>query len=149
MKIGTNKYPIAFKYCLAIILFASVLIISGLTNRGFVKQYIPYVSCILLFIVTWFLYKTEKKSLKSIGLNFSLRNIALLPLGTLIGIVALFIARFLRSMYLNESFELSQSIDFTFLSLAFYFILPQVATEEFLFRGYLFKKTIETNIFNQ
>jgi membrane protease YdiL (CAAX protease family) len=29
--------------------------------------------------------------------------------------------------------------------LAFYFILPQVATEEFLFRGYLFKKTIEVS----
>lgn len=28
---------------------------------------------------------------------------------------------------------------------AFYFILPQVATEEFLFRGYLFKKTIKAS----
>ncbi len=112
-------------------------------NRGVLKQYFPYLPCILLSVITWILYKTEKRSLKAIGLNFNLKNISLFALGTLIGILALFGAKYLRALYLGETFEVSTSINQTTILLAFYYILPQVATEELLFRGYLFKKTIE------
>lgn len=145
MRVLFDKYPNVSRFVLAIVLFALVLFISGLTNRGIIKEYFPYVSCILLFIATWFLYRTEKKSLKAIGLNFSLRNVSLLPLGILIGIFALFGAKYFRALYLGETFEFTTTIDYSTILLAFYFILPQVTTEEFLFRGYLFKKTIEVS----
>lgn len=135
----------ASKFIMAILLFALVLFISGLTNKGFVKQYVPYVAPLLLFVATWFLYKKENKSLKAIGLNLSIKNISFLPLGVLIGAIALMDAKYVRALYAGETFEVSTSINYETILYAFYFILPQVATEEFLFRGYLFKKTIEVS----
>lgn len=143
MKQLIKTYPNASRILLAAILFAFVLIISGFINKGLIKRYVPYVSCILLFATTWFLLKTERKLLKAIGLNFNKRNLLFLPLGILIGIFAFFGAKLLRALYVNESLELTTSFDYPTILLAFYFILPQVATEELLFRGYLFKKTIE------
>ena len=137
-----NKYPTVSKYVLAILLFALALFISGLVNKGVVKQYVPYTAPILLFTATWWLYKTDHKSLKAIGLNFNLKNISYFPLGILIGALAFFGAKYARAIYTGESIEINTSITYSTMLYAFYFILPQVATEEFLFRGYLFKKTI-------
>lgn len=103
MKALFKIYPKASRFVLALILFALVLFISGLTNKGFIKQYIPYVSCVLLFFVTWLLYKTEGKSLTSIGLNFNLKNLSFLPLGISIGMIALFGATYLKVFH-NEKY---------------------------------------------
>ena len=145
MKALLNKFPTASKFVLAILLFAFALVVSGITNKGVVKQYFPYVAPIFLFIATWFLYKRDKKSLEDIGLNFSLKNISFLPIGILIGAIALFGSKYVRALYTGEVFEVSSAINYTTMLYAFYFILPQVATEEFLFRGYLFKKTIKVS----
>lgn len=139
------KHPTFVKYLLAIFLFGVALVISTLVSHGIIKQYFPYLSCILLFVATWFLYKNENKTLKVLGLNFSRRNILFLPLGILIGVLALFGATYSRALYLGETFEVSTLLDYSSILLAFYYILPQVATEELLFRGYLFKKTIEVS----
>ena len=143
MKTLLNKYPIVSRYALALILFASALFLSGLVNKGAVKAYFPYTSAILLCFATWLLYKTENKTLSDIGLNFRLRNLSFLPLGVLIGALALLAAKYARALYTGESFAISETIDYSTIVYALYFILPTVAVEEFLFRGYLFKKTIE------
>jgi len=143
MKALLNKFPIATKFVLAILLFGLTLFISGLMNKGVVKQYFPYAAPILLFVATWFLYKTDKQSLKSIGLNFSLRNISFLPLGLLIGAIALLGSKYARALYTGESIAISESVNYSTILYALYVILPTVVVEEFLFRGYLFKKTIE------
>ena len=145
MKTLFKKFPTSSKFVLAIVLFACALFVSGLTNKGLVKQYVPYVAPLFLLLGTWFLYKREGKSLKEIGLNLSFKNAAFLPLGLLIGAIALFGAKYFRALYVGETFEFSTSINYDTILYAFYFILPQVATEEFLFRGYLFKKTIEVS----
>lgn len=145
MKTIQNKYKTVFKYALAILLFGVALFISSITNKGFVKDYFPFVAPILLFGVTWFLYKKDNKSLKDIGLNFNVKNISFLPLGVLIGALAILGAKYVRTLYTGETLEVATSINYATLLSAFYFILPQVATEEFLFRGYLFKKTIEVS----
>jgi len=61
----------------------------------------------------------------------------------LIGALALLAAKYARALYTGESFAISESINYDTILYALYFILPTVAVEEFLFRGYLFKKTIE------
>jgi len=99
MKMLLQKFPVASRYIIAIILFAVVLFISMLVNKGVIKQYVPYTAPLLLALATWLLYKTERQSLKAIGLNFSLRNISFLPLGILIGAFAFFGARYLRALY--------------------------------------------------
>ncbi len=138
-----RKYSNASRFVFAIVLFGLALIISVLVNKGVLKQYFPYTAPLLLIVATWILYRKEKKPLKAIGLN--LRNLYFLPLGILIGAFAFFGARLLRVLYLGETVELSTSIDYLAFFYAFYFILPQVATEELIFRGYLFKKTIEVS----
>jgi len=143
MKLRLSKYPNLSRYLLAILLFGIALFITGLLNKGAIKAYFPYVSVILLFIATWWLYKTENKSLSAIGLNFSLKNISFLPLGIAIGALAFLGSICIKAIYLGETIEIAETINFSTILLSFYFILPQVATEEFLFRGYLFKKTTE------
>ncbi len=113
MKALLNKYPTTSRFVLAILLSCLALFISGLLNKGFVKQYFPYVSCMLLFVATWFLYKTDKQSLKAIGLNFSLRNLSFLHLGLLIGAIALLAAKYARTLCTGESFDISTSIDYS------------------------------------
>lgn len=147
MKTLFKKFPVSSKFVLAIILFASALFVSTLVNNGFVRQYIPYTAPLLLIFATWVLYKKEGKTLKEIGLNLTIRNVAFLPLGVLVGALVLLGAKFFRALYVGETFEVAASIDYETLLYAFYFILPQVATEELLFRGYVFKKTIAvTNV---
>ncbi len=145
MKIVLKKYPILSRFVLAIILFALALFLSGLINKGAIKHYFPYASAVLLGIATWQLYKMDNESLRAIGLNLSLRNIFFLPLGVLIGAIALLAAKYARALYTGESFAMSESVNYSTILYALYIILPTVAVEEFLFRGYLFKKTIETN----
>ena len=147
MKSLLNKYPTTSRFALALLLFACALFISTLLNKGIVKQYFPYTPAILLCIATWLLFKIEKKSLHAIGLNLSLRNLSFLPLGLVIGAVALLASKYARALYAGESFAISGSVDYPTIIYALYFILPTVAVEEFLFRGYLFKKTInKTNV---
>ena len=106
-------------------------------------MYFPYASAILLGIATWLLYKTDNKSLRAIGLNLSLRHMSFLPLGVFIGALTLLAAKYARTLYTGESFAISETINYSAMIYALYIILPTVAVEEFLFRGYLFKKTIE------
>ncbi|WP_175455627.1 CPBP family intramembrane glutamic endopeptidase [Winogradskyella thalassocola] len=143
MKKIISKYPTLFRFVLATVLFALALFLSGLINKGDLKAYFPYASAILLGIATWLLYKTEKKSLREIGLNFSLRNSSFLPLGVLIGAITFLAAKYARALYTGESFNITETINYSAILYGLYVILPTVAVEEFLFRGYLFKKTIE------
>ena len=135
MKSLLNKYPIGSRFVLAVIFFGLALFLSGLINKGAIKEYFPYASVILLGIATWLLYKIDNKSLREIGLNFSLRSISFLPLGVLIGAIALLAAKYARALYTGESFAISETIDYSTIFYALYFILPTVAVEEYLFRG--------------
>lgn len=143
MKTLINKYPITYRYVLAIFLFCMALLISGLINKGAIKQYFPFSSTICLLIATWVLFKTDNKSLNDIGLNFKSKNLSFLPLGIAIGAGAFILAKYFRAIYTGEIFNLSTSINYNSILYGLYIILPTVAVEEFLFRGYLFKKTIE------
>jgi membrane protease YdiL (CAAX protease family) len=145
MKTPLKKYATGSRFVLAIILFGLALFFSTLINKGAVKEYFPYTAVILLGLATWLLYKIDNKSLVEIGLNFKLRNVSFLPLGLLIGAIALLAAKYARCLYTGESFAISESINYGTIINSLYFILPTVAVEEFLFRGYLFKKTIEVS----
>lgn len=143
MKTILHKYPISSKFIFAILLFGCALFISGLINKGIIKEYFPFASTICLLIATWILFLTDKKSLNSIGLNFKLKNLKFLPLGILIGAGVFLLAKYFRALYTGEVFNVSEDINYKSIFYGLYIILPTVAVEEFLFRGYLFKKTIE------
>ena len=138
-----KKYPVVSRFLLAIILFGFSLFVTEFIQIDLIKKYFPFVSVILLTISTWFLYKTENKTLKAIGLNLSFRNIGFLFLGLAIGAAALGLQKYITSFYTGEKWTVNPSVIIEKLALSLYIILPTVAVEEFLFRGYLFKKTIE------
>ena len=143
MKSLTHKYPNATTYVLALFLFGCSLFLSVFINQGIIKTYFPYTTILFLIITTWFLYKRENKSLKEIGFSLKFKNLLFLPLGILIAACTFLLAKYLRALSLNETFNIASEINFKSIAFAFYFILPTVAVEEFLFRGYLFQKTVE------
>lgn len=143
MKKIIKNYPNIFTYTLALLLFGCALFLSVLINKGVIKEYFPFTAVIFLTIATWYLYKRENQSLEKIGLSFKFKKIILLPLGIVIGSSVFLTAKYLRTIYLGETFNLSSEINYENILFALYTILPTVAVEEFLFRGYLFKKTIE------
>lgn len=140
-----KKYPVLSKFIFALVLMLMALLLSVIFNCGVVKQYFPFTAPILLVVATYILYKTENKSLKTIGLNLSPRNIYFLLFGLFVGALAFLGARLTRALYVGESIHISPEFDYKDALIALYFILPQVATEELIFRGYLFKKTIEVS----
>ncbi|WP_026775322.1 CPBP family intramembrane glutamic endopeptidase [Polaribacter sp. Hel_I_88] len=143
MKLIIKKHPVLFKYVFAVLLFCFALFLSGLLNKGLLKQYFPYSSAICLFIATWVLLKYDNKKLSSLGLNLKLKNLSYFSLGILIGVLAFLCAKYLRALCFGETFNLSSTFNYKNILYGFYTMLPMVAVEEFLFRGYLFKKTIE------
>ncbi|MFP4847281.1 type II CAAX prenyl endopeptidase Rce1 family protein [Winogradskyella sp. PE311] len=146
MKTLLSKYPTLVRFILTLFLFGLALFLSGFIDTPFLKRYFPFTSVILLIVATWILFKTDKKSLKDLGLNLSFCNLSFLPLGILIGAVAFLLVKYCRALYTGETFEIATS-DFNYSAIlyGFYAILPQVTIEEFLFRGYAFKKTIEVS----
>jgi membrane protease YdiL (CAAX protease family) len=137
------RFP-TFRFLLAILLGASALVLSGVINKYLP---IPFIDVTLLVFVTWFLYRTEGKSLGSLGLNITPKHLLFLVPGLFIGIAALGFENFLRSVYTGEHWSITSSINQFALWRTLYVILPSVIVQELVFRGYLFTKTIEvTNV---
>jgi len=146
MKTLFAKYPTSSRLILSLILYGVALFLSGWIDTPFLKRYFPFTSVTLLIIATWLLFKTDNKSLSELGLNLSLKNIKFLPLGIVIGALAFILARYFRGLYTGETFEwTTMKINYKTIMYGLYTILPTVAVEEFLFRGYAFKKTIEVS----
>lgn len=137
-----NQFPVTSRYVVAILLFALALMLSTLIDGPILKQYFPYVSAISLFLVTWFLFKLDKKKLEAIGLKLTLRNVSFIFFGLFLGVIVFLVASFARAIYTGETIIFSSVVDYRAIIISLYFILPTVAVEELLFRGYLFKKTI-------
>lgn len=139
------RFPIVTRFILAIILSISALILSGIIETASLKKYFPFTGTILFIIVNWILYKTENKTLKEIGLNLTLRNLSFLFLGLFIGVVALGIQTYLKTLYTGEQWNISSFINTSVLWKQLYYVLPMAAVQELMFRGYCFKKTIEVS----
>ncbi len=141
---GSNAKSITVRFLLAVSLGASALVLTGVISKYLA---IPFIDVTLLVIVTWFLYRTEGKSVKALGLNITPKHLLFLVVGLLIGIAALGLENFFRSVYTGERWSISSPIDQLALWKVLYFILPSVIVQELVFRGYLFAKTIEvTNV---
>src|SRR6476620_4872512 len=125
---GLNvKFPMTARFVLAIFIGVSALVLTGIISKYLP---IPFIDVTLLTIVTWFLYRTEGKSLKALGLNITTKHLLFLAAGLLVGIVALGLENFFRSVYTGERWSISSSIDQLALWKALYFILPSVIVQE-------------------
>jgi membrane protease YdiL (CAAX protease family) len=143
MKPIINRFPFVSKILLAIVLgFAAIALSSIIYDLIPIKPYFPFVGELLLVFATWLLYKTDKQDLSAIGLTLRFRNTSFLFIGLVIGIAAVVMATWLRTVYTGEVWHISSAVDGKSLIKSLYFILPTVVVQELMFRGYLFTKTI-------
>lgn len=143
MKKIIHRFPFVSRILLAIFLGFAAIILSGFIYDFItIKPYFPFVAEALLISVTWILYKTDKENLRTIGLNPTPKNLSFLFIGLAIGIVALFMVTWIRTLYTGEVWHISSSVDAKALMKSLYYILPTVMVQELMFRGYLFTKTI-------
>lgn len=145
MKKILSRFPTVSRFILAGILFVLALILADIVGNYI---HFPYAGCLLLILATWILYRSESETLKEIGLNLQLRNISFILLGLLLGIFAFAISTYARTIYTGERWHVNPSINWLKLAEGFYIILPTVATQQLIFRGYPYKKTLEvSNLF--
>src|SRR6476469_3515090 len=138
------KYPTAARFILAVLLGVAALVLTGLIGK-FLP--LPFIDVALLLLATWILYRTDGKSLNALGLNITIPHLLFLILGLVIGITALGVETFFRTIYTGEHWSIISSINQVALWKGLYFILPSIVVQELMFRGYLFTKTIEvTNV---
>ncbi len=139
-----QKWPYVARVILTMLLIVAAFIIGGLIEKNIpIKPYFPFTGALLLLLVTWFMYRFDGKSLDELGLNLQGRSLSFFMLGLFLGAAAFIIAKGLRMLYTGEGFELHKEFDWQLVLLGLYYILPMVVVEELLYRGYLFKKTIE------
>jgi membrane protease YdiL (CAAX protease family) len=104
----------------------------------------PFVGLILVVLANWALYKTENKNLDDLGFNFKMQNLKYLPIGLILGILAVLVGYYLKSFLTNNKIIVQQEIDFGDLAKQLYWILPTAAVQEFICRSYGYKKLIST-----
>lgn len=108
------------------------------------QQVFPFVGLILVVLVNWILYRTENKNLNELGFNFKGQNLKLLPIGLLLGILAVLIGYFLKCLLTGDVIITNKNIDFQEILKQLYWILPTAAVQEFICRSYAYKKLIST-----
>ncbi|GAA3629326.1 CPBP family glutamic-type intramembrane protease [Flavivirga jejuensis] len=125
-----------------------VLIIIALFLPDFIplpkgtKQVFPFVGLILIIIANWTLYKTENKNLDELGFNFSGQNLKYLPIGLVLGILAVLIGYYLKCLLTGDIIITNNSLDYREILKELYWILPTAAVQEFICRSYGYKKLI-------
>jgi hypothetical protein len=133
MKHFAQKYPSAFRFILAALLFLTALVLSDLIGK---IVYFPYTGFLLLVSATWLLYRTEGKNLAAIGLDITLRNFLFLFGGLFLGISAFAVSTYSRTMYTGERWHFTPNVNLLQLGWGMVLILPTVATQQLLFRAY-------------
>ena len=137
------RFPFWSRILLALLLGAVALFLSGFVYGLLpIKPYFPFVAEVLMILFTWLLYRTDGQNLSALGLNPTWRNSSYLFGGLALGVTTLVAATWLRTLYTGETWHISPLADPKAMMKGLYYILPTVAVQELMFRGYLFTKAI-------
>lgn len=138
-----QTYPNLSRLILSVFLLGLALILSGLIpNVPFLSHYFN-LGTILVIFVTWVMYRTENKSLNALGFNLDKRNILFLPIGLFLGVAAFVAGFYLRTFVTGEHWNVNHDIIYSNILSQLYWVLSAAAVQEFIVRGYCFKKIIE------
>ncbi|HEY1021940.1 MAG TPA: CPBP family intramembrane glutamic endopeptidase [Flavisolibacter sp.] len=143
MKQLFSRFPFLSRILLALLVGCAAILLSAVIYHYLpVQSYFPFVAEVLLIAGTWLLYRTDGQNLSALGLVLTPKTLTSLFGGCLIGVVALFLVTFLRTLYTGEDWHFTSAVNAAALGKSFYYILPTVMVQELMFRGYLFTKTI-------
>jgi membrane protease YdiL (CAAX protease family) len=123
---------IVFIALFAIVVFLSTIVFTSWAN---------HLKAGVVFLTIWFLYGLEGKNLSELGLTS--RLFYLLPVGLGIGILYFCMLFGLQMLQNNISIHWHSNINWGLIFNGLWFLLGSVLIEEFIFRGYCFKKTYE------
>lgn len=143
MKKLFQTYRNLFHLLLGIILIAAALILTGLIPRLAVLTFFPFAGLILICIATWVAYRTENKNLSALGFDLRPRNLYFLPFGLLMGLLAFVVGFWLKTYLTGEELHYNSQLSITGILQNAYWVLPTAAVQEFICRGYCFKKLVE------
>ncbi len=104
-----------------------------------------YLSPLLLFLITWLLYRGENKTLDELGLIPRKKNWLFLPGGIILGTAVVFISLLVQMINVKVNFTLNPKADYLQIAGGLFLLLAGVLNEELIFRGYCFKKTVDKN----
>lgn len=110
------------------------------------QKVFPFVGLILVVLANWTLYKTENKNLDDLGFNLKGLNLKYLPIGLVLGVLAVLIGYYLKCFLTGDRIIFHKSINYIHILKHFYWILPTAAVQEFICRSYGYKKL--TSIYN-
>ncbi len=143
MKKIFQAYPDFLRLVAGALLLVLALILGGaLPPVPFLSTYFN-IGALLVVFATWTMYRTENKNLTALGVDLKRRNILLLPLGLLLGIAAFVVGFYVRTFITGERWNANSNIVYTAILRSLYWGLQAAAVQEFLVRGYCFKKIIQ------
>lgn len=138
-----KTYPNSSRLLLFVVLIIIALFLPDfLPLPKETKQVFPFVGLILVIVANWTLYKTENKRLDELGFNFSGHNLKYLPIGLVLGILAVLIGYYLKCFLTGDKIIIHQGINYLDILKQLYWILPTAAVQEFICRSYAYKKLI-------
>ena len=105
-------------------------------------QVFPFVGLILVVLANWVLYKTEGTNLDALGFNFKGQNLKYLPIGLVLGILAVLIGYYLKCLLTDDVIRTNPNLAYGEIAKELYWILPTAAVQEFICRSYGYKKLI-------
>lgn len=95
---------------------------------------------VVLFLLTWLLYRKEGKSLAALGITARWKNLRFIPLGLLGGIIFFCMLLFFQKLFNGLSISVNPNADYGLIAKGLLFAFPLVLMEEIIFRGYSLHK---------
>lgn len=137
MKKFLSEKPLWTSAFVFVVLFSIVVLLSTVVFTSWAN----HLKAGVVLLTIWFLYRLEGKTLLELGLTS--RQFYLLPIGLGIGIVYFCLLFGMQMLQNNISIQFNQNIHWGLFFNGLWFLLGSVLIEEFIFRGYCFKKTYE------
>ncbi len=137
MKKFLSEKPLWTSALVFIALFAIVVLLSTVVFTSWAN----HLKAGVVLLTIWFLYRLEGKNLSELGLTG--RQFYLLPIGLGVGILYFCMLFGLQMLQNDISIQWNANINWGLFFNGLWFLLGSVMIEEFIFRGYCFKKTYE------
>lgn len=123
------------------IIFVFLFAIVVLLSLFFQASWSNHLKAAIVLGMIWYLYRLEGKDLSELGLTS--RQFLHFPVGLFIGLIFFTVFFGLQMLQNDITIEFNQNINWLLFFNGLWFLLGSVLIEEFIFRGYCFKKTYE------
>lgn len=138
MKDLLRTYPNLSRLILGAILIAVALISSGFIHLPFVPA-----GLLLVVLVTWLMFRTERKNLNALGFNVQPKNLLLIPTGLILGIGLFFLSFYVGTFVVGGNIVHNTEVDRVELLKRFWQVFPTAAVQDFIIVGYCYYKMIQ------